>query len=141
MPLSAADQKFAKGLLDKRDSKVKALSESLKKTEKFLKQIKAMPLDSFLKIKSKTQAQSKAGQVKRQSDKIKDLKDRIKALKNADLLSTKGQALLASGGKRRKKRRKRKGGTAKKTTGGKRRSRKKRSKKKRSKKKRSKRKR
>tara|TARA_B110000285_G_C15123515_1_gene618703 strand:+ start:191 stop:493 length:303 start_codon:yes stop_codon:yes gene_type:complete len=100
MPLSKSDQKFAKSLINKRDAKISALKKDLVKTEKFLKNIKALPLESFGKLKSKTQKQSKDGQMKKQQKKIKELKQKIKEFRELDLLTAKGMKMV--GGKLKK---------------------------------------
>ncbi len=97
--LDKGDLKYAKNLIDKRDAKIAKKKAELAKVQKFLKQIKAMGLDTFPKLKSMTAAQNKAKSVKRQQGKIDDLEKDIKELKNADLLSVKG-ANLVKGGKR-----------------------------------------
>jgi len=100
MTLSKSDQKFAQSLLDKRDAKISALQKDLVKVDKFLKNIKALPLSDFGKLKSKTQEQSKSDQIKKQQKKIKELNQKIKEFKELDLLTAKGMKMV--GGKLKK---------------------------------------
>jgi len=100
MPLSKSDQKFAKSLMDKRDVKISTLQKDLVKVEKFLKDLKVLPVSDVHKLKSKSKKQSKVDQIKRQQKKIKELKQKIKEFKELDLLTARGMKMV--GGKLKK---------------------------------------
>jgi len=93
--LTTEDLSYAKFLITRRNTMLKEYNQELHKAETYLKTIGTIPLFSFLKLKSKTQYQSKRDLIKRTQRKIKKLKTQIKTLKTIDLLSAKGLKLIS----------------------------------------------